>query len=99
MNRIQALVLLVASLCAGAAQSCQFNTDCDVGSKCHKKSGQMEGICQGGLNPGNDNDRKPYRDSLDISKSVGNTCQFNTDCGVGAKCQKESGKLNGVCVK
>ena len=25
-------------------------------------------------------------------------CQFNTDCGVGSKCMKEVGKLEGICM-
>lgn len=90
-----ALLLLVSM----PTYACQFNTDCGVGSKCIKKSGKLEGICVGGMDPGNDSDRKPYRDPLDISGKVGNTCSFNTDCGVGNVCVKESGRLNGVCMK
>jgi hypothetical protein len=27
------------------------------------------------------------------------SCQFNTDCGIGYKCLKESGQLYGLCAK
>ena len=81
------------------AFSCQFDTDCSVGSKCLKQSGKLEGICAAGMQPGNDYDKKPYRDPLDISKKVGNTCSFDVDCGVGNRCVKQSGQIKGVCMK
>ncbi len=99
MKYLQLAALIMISMLTFPSFACQFNTDCAVGSKCMKASGKLEGICAGGMEPGNTNDRTPYHDSLDISQSVGDTCSFDTDCGVGAKCSKESGKLNGVCVK
>ncbi len=93
-------ILLVLTLSFSTqAFACRFNTDCEVGSKCMKEPGKLNGYCEGGLNPGNQNDRKPYHDPLDITGSVGDTCRFNTDCGIGAKCVKEAGALNGVCRK
>ena len=77
--------------------ACQFNTDCGVGSKCVKERGKIEGYCAGGLNPGNDSDRKPYRNPLDINQTEGNTCNFNTDCGPGSMCKKSG--IKGVCVR
>ena len=62
-----------------------------------KKSGQINGCCVGGLNPVNDNDLRLMCDPLDINKSAGNTCSFNTDCGPDSKCLKESGYIKGVC--
>lgn len=98
MKIVKYALFLSAVLCCETALACQFDTDCNVGSKCIKESGKLEGICVGGMNPGNNNDQQPFRDPLDISGSVGNTCQFSTDCGVGAKCVKGSGQLYGVCV-
>jgi len=95
---IAALALLLL-LYAIPAFPCQFDTDCSVGSKCLKKSGQLDGVCVAGMQPGNDYDKKPYRDTLDISKKVGDTCSFDTDCGVGNSCVKEGGQLKGVCLK
>ena len=51
----------------------------------------------GGLFPGNKNDDVPVRDPLDLSGRTGNTCQFDLDCGIGAKCLKGSG-IYGVCM-
>ncbi|MBP6482553.1 MAG: hypothetical protein KA310_16975 [Pseudomonadales bacterium] len=92
-----AIVLLLAA--APMASACSFDTDCEPGSRCVKERGKIEGYCAGGLFPGNDNDREPYRDPLDISESVGDTCSFDTDCGVGARCSKAPGRIDGVCVK
>lgn len=80
--------------------ACSFDTDCAVGSKCIKKSGQIYGYCAKGMNPGNRNDRRPVYDPLDISGKRANTCSFDVDCGVGNMCYKNpSYSLKGVCVK
>jgi hypothetical protein len=81
------------------AFSCQFDTDCSVGSKCLKKSGELYGMCAAGMQPGNDYDKKPYRDQLDVTKKVGNTCSFDVDCGPGNRCMKQSGQIKGACMK
>lgn len=95
------LAFLVASLCSTSASlyACQFDTDCQVGSKCLKQSGQLDGMCVGGLNPGNRNDDNPYSNGLDINKTEGNTCSFDTDCGPGSKCMKGAGQLEGTCMR
>jgi hypothetical protein len=92
------LTVLILSV-ATASLACQFDLDCSIGSKCLKQTGKLEGVCVTGTNPGNDNDKKPYRDPLDISKKVGDTCSFDLDCGIGNYCAKESGSLKGVCLK
>lgn len=97
--KLQTLLVLLTLCAPSLATACSFDTDCSVGSKCIKKSGQIYGFCAGGLNPGNDNDRRPVRDPLDINKSAGNTCSFNTDCGPGSKCLKGNGQIKGVCVR
>lgn len=98
------LIIAASSIVAGLAitlpaLSCQFDTDCDPGNKCVKRSGQIYGVCYGGINPGNSRDRQPVYSPTDPSRSYGNTCQFDTDCGPGSRCAKPSGKIYGVCLK
>ncbi len=88
---------VVLTLFALPAFACSYDTDCSPGSKCSKPRGQMNGICTGGINPGNNNDRSPVYDRMNPSSKVGNTCNYNTDCGFDSKCVK-SGGINGVCV-
>lgn len=63
------------------AWACSFDTDCGAGGQCKKPPGGIYGICVGGLTPGNSGDRQPVHDPLDPSGTVGNTCNFDTDCG------------------
>jgi hypothetical protein len=95
------LKLLAGSMACFAlnAYACSFDTDCQPGSKCLKRSGQIYGVCLGGMSPGNSNDRVPVRDALDPNRTVGNTCSFDTDCGPGSSCVKSSGNINGVCLR
>jgi hypothetical protein len=94
-----AMGLLVLATTTSAAMACQFDTDCQVGSKCVKSRGSIYGVCAGGLFPGNSNDRVPVRDPLDVNQTVGNTCSFDIDCGPGSRCAKGLGAIDGVCVR
>ena len=77
--------------------ACSFDTDCNVGSKCVKSPGSIYGICVGGLNPGNSNDKQPKKFFPDINGKYGDTCSFDTDCGPGGKCIKGNG-IYGTCM-
>lgn len=90
---------LICLLIATPAFACQFDTDCNPGSKCAKANGAIYGVCKGGIAPGNTNDRKPVTAPLDLNKTYGNTCGFDTDCGPGSVCKKDSGSIKGVCLK
>jgi hypothetical protein len=81
------------------AFACQFDTDCNPGSKCMKAQGQLYGVCVGGISPGNSNDKTPVYDPLDPNHTTGNTCQFNTDCGPGGKCVKSGNSIYGTCMR
>lgn len=118
MKKIIILATFLSSvLASNGATACSFDTDCSVGSKCLKKSGALNGVCVGGMNPGNRYDREPVYNSLDLNRgsrrsgstgdargrqdsdgTYGDTCSFDTDCGVGSNCVKQSGQLYGTCM-
>ena len=77
--------------------ACQFDTDCSYGSQCVKSGYGMYGVCMGGRNPGNSNDRQPVRNSMNSNDRVGNTCSFDTQCGYGRRCVKSGYSLQGTC--
>lgn len=88
-------VLLISLPCD--VRACDFDLDCDVGSKCRG------GVCVGGLWPGNDNDDAPLdsfsRPAWDWDETYGDTCSFDVDCSLGMRCAKARGALEGVCVR
>jgi hypothetical protein len=96
------LFALLICLMPSAAFACMVTSDCEAGSRCVKPGGGLYGVCRGGLQPGNANDRQPVRapSVLDLNGTYGNTCRFDIDCGMSSKCVKRrtnSGIL-GTCV-
>lgn len=93
------IILAIALLAANVAWGCQFDTDCNARSTCLKDASSIYGVCAGGIHPGNSGDRKPVYSPTDPNRTVGNTCQFNTDCGPGSKCLKSSSSIYGFCAR
>src|SRR2546428_7321673 len=83
-------------LLSGVALACQFDTDCEPGSRCAKARGALYGACIGGIAPGNRNDRVPVYSHLDLNGTFGNTCQFYTVCCPEWRCLKIGG-IYGTC--
>lgn len=92
-----AMATLATLLWCVSAWACQFDTDCAVGSKCLKGQGQIYGYCVAGMHPGNSNDRQPAYNPLDPSRTTGQTCQFDVNCGPGHLCMKSPGQIYGTC--
>jgi hypothetical protein len=99
MKKKELVIAIAAIALPGLTLACQFDTDCGIGSSCLKSGGSIYGVCAGGLNPGNDDDRQPVYEPLDPNRSVGSTCSFDTDCGPGNRCLKGRGQIKGVCVR
>ena len=92
-------LLYIALVLPAVVLACSFDTDCNPGSTCAKAPGSIYGVCVAGMSPGNSNDRQPVYAPLDIKRTYGNTCSFNTDCGPGSVCMKSSGSISGTCMK
>jgi hypothetical protein len=99
MSILKAALIGTLFFLSPAVLACSFDMDCSLGSKCLKKNGDIDGICAGGLAPGNSNDSHPVESSLDVNGTYGNTCSFDMDCGLGSVCAKSSGNIDGVCLK
>jgi TPR repeat protein len=88
---------ITLAMFANPVLACTYDTDCSPGSKCFKSNGSIYGACIGGISPGNANDRQPIYAPLDINRTYGNTCTWDTDCGPGSHCMKGN-NINGVCL-
>jgi hypothetical protein len=97
--KLAKVFVLIATISPCLVLACWSNLDCELGSKCLKVRGDMYGICAGGSQPGNSNDREPVTAPMDRNNTYGNTCSSDFDCGLGSTCFKERGHMDGVCVK
>jgi hypothetical protein len=95
---MRALLAAVIFMISFPALACSFDADCQPGSQCLKSSGSIYGVCAGGLSPGNSHDRQPVYSPLDVNRTYGETCTFDTDCGPGSRCMKGS-SIEGVCMR
>lgn len=93
---------IIALALLGEANACQFDTDCEPGSRCLKASGSLYGVCVGGISPGNRNDRQPVYSPTDPNNTYGDTCTLipasSTQIAVQAQFAK-SGGIYGTCMR
>lgn len=90
------LILFIA-LCVKALP-CTSNLDCEIGSSCLKSGGFLQpGVCIGGMNPGNKHDKAPVYNPNDRSDTIGETCSYDLDCGMGRRCLKSGYNMYGTC--
>lgn len=96
---MQKIVVLTSILWSAVAFPCSFDTDCDVGAKCVKSGYGIYGVCVGGGNYGRGAPRDRGRDYEydSYGSKRGNSCSFNTECGVGGTCLKAGSSLYGTC--
>jgi hypothetical protein len=94
---MKTILFTVSFLIGGLAYACDYDIDCQVGSKCIKRAYSQAGVCMGGIWPGNSNDRKPVYNPQNRRDKVGKTCSYDIDCSYGRSCMKGAGKINGVC--
>jgi hypothetical protein len=96
---VLAIVGAGLALLARTASACTFDGDCDAGNRCIKTQGLVEGVCVSSQGPGGQTDRKPVYAPLDPTRSYGNSCYFDNDCGSGVVCVKLGGSITGVCMR
>jgi len=98
MKYLAAILITLSALWAPLiAHACTFDTDCELGSQCVKTQEAINGACVGGMFPGNSNDSEPAYNPGDANGTYGNTCSFDSDCGMGTTCVKEGGVF-GACM-
>ncbi len=103
MHIILGFAVLLAVL-PNQALCCSFTAHCAPGSVCLNVPSNphpRHGVCVGGLSPGNDHDRDsvlPTGGIQDLDGTYGNTCLFDSDCGIDSKCAKDSDAIHGTCL-
>lgn len=94
-------LLVLASLIffiGRTASACRYNTDCAIGSVCLRSTNWDEhGVCTGGNKPGNSWDRTPVYNQNNSRDRIGQTCRYDTDCGLYRSCVKGAYEMRGVC--
>ncbi len=82
--------------------ACNNDYDCGYGNRCIKPSGtySLTGTC---VEPVDQLGNHDYNSNSNWGRSSTpreiDSCQFDTECGIGASCIKKSNALYGFCVK
>jgi hypothetical protein len=91
------LVLIIGLFLGPKALACNFDIDCDIGSKCVKTGYDLKGVCVGNrYTPDPPKDRDPYKPKWNLDKK-GQSCSYDIQCGFSGKCLRTGGSLYGVC--
>lgn len=80
--------------------ACYSDYQCGFGNVCVKPedSYSATGVC---ITPVDEFGNKDFgaRMEQELGPREFEGCSWNTDCGIGFKCLKEAGQLEGICVK
>ncbi len=92
------MALIVITPPTTNAFACNSSADCKYGATCSKTWVNKPGVCTGGMQPGNSNDRNPPKPEH-RNDTRGKTCQTSGDCSYGGACVKSGNNIYGVCSK
>lgn len=99
---MKTLLLISCAIFSTSAFSCRTDYDCGYGNRCIKPEGSysLYGSC---VTPTDKYGNKDYNSNNSWGKGSQprevDSCSFNSDCGFGYRCMKESGQLYGLCIK
>lgn len=79
------------------AAACHNDFDCSAGSRCVKSFEQMEGTCKRGVEPVEGEPRRQIGDPYAPKGSVGELCEFTSDCASGLSCVERRNSAAKVC--
>lgn len=70
--------------------ACSSDFDCGMGNSCVKKAFQSEGVCMKNVDEyGIQQYNMPDLDSVGPNMDTDGQCDFDTDCPIGFKCNRE----------
>ena len=89
------LLVALLVLSPNLALGCANDSDCKAGSSCLKAPNSTAGTCLEGLLP--QEQAEPDDAPADPNGTNGKACSFDSDCGSGRRCVKNSA-FEGVCM-
>ena len=80
------------------ASACERDFECPAGSRCVKRFGELDGVCQRGVSPDPRRDQgRPTPGKARTPGRAGAPCEFQTDCGPGLSCVSRGSSSQRVC--